>query len=234
MNFRNSVIKIFDKIFDKLYTRYQMSKENELRKKLKFIGKNVVFGKNIRIINPEFVSIGDETHIDDNVLIIAYNNNLLAEIKYRRLKIPNNLNETLDQYKLSLGEIRIGKNCHIGINSMIFGYGGVSIGDYFTTSPDVKIYSLNSLSYDPVENGKISYLQPYNGESPTEVGPVILGENGWLGIGAIILPNTILEKNCFVSAYSYYSGHLIENTRFSRRGIPEFSKRFDNDRKNNK
>lgn len=209
--------------------RMDLYKSSQLKRKLKYVGNNVEIGRNVKIINPEFVSIGDDTRIDDNTIIIACPSNIMDRISYRKLKVPENYQEQIKRYNIDIGEVIIGKNCHIGYNNMIFGYGGVLISDYFTTSPDVKIYSLNSLSNDPFDKGIISYVQPYTGESPTEMGPVVLGENSWLAIGVVVLPNTIVEKNCFITAYSIFSGYLEENKKVSTKRELKITNRFTYD-----
>ncbi|WP_336837845.1 hypothetical protein [Sphingobacterium siyangense] len=222
---KKQILIFLNKVIDKIEKSRKNYKLSILKSNLKYIGENVQFGDNVKIVNPQYVSIGNNTSIDDNVLIIGAPSTIIKDISFRKLSISEHYNN-LDFEKCQIGEVNIGENCHIGINNMLFGYGGITIDSFSTTSPDVKIYSLNSLAFDPENIKRVTYLQPYSGESPTEIGPVFLAENTWLGIGTIILPGTAIKKNSFVTSNSIFKGILNENDKFSFKFEKHYSKRF--------
>lgn len=190
------------------------------KKRLKYLGKSVIIDTGVFIDGAEFISIGENTHIDKNCILVAAPADL--DLSYRYLKKRANPDFTGGR-----GSITIGKECHISQNAMIYGYGGVQIGDFCVMSADSKIYSLTSMAYNPCDKSEIVSIVPYSGKSPTLEGAVVMGDNAWIGIGVVVSPGVTLGKNSFVKSYSLVNGSFDENTYAG--GIPavEIRKRFD-------
>lgn len=93
--------------------------------KLKNMGENVKIGTGVKIVNPQFVSIGDNVTIYDDVTIIARgeggveigNGSYICERVY------------LDTETVDYGYIRIGSAVYIGTGTTLFGHKGLEIGD---------------------------------------------------------------------------------------------------------
>ena len=93
--------------------------------KLKKMGEKVKIGTGVKIINPQYVSIGDNVTIYDDVTIIARgeggveigNGSYLCERVY------------LDTETADEGYIRIGRSVYIGTGTTLFGHKGLEIGD---------------------------------------------------------------------------------------------------------
>ena len=85
-------------------------------KKLKFrhVGKNVSISDKASFYRPEKISIGDNSRIDDFVVVSAGD-----------------------------GGINIGKNIHIAVFSSLMGKGNITIEDYANFSSRVSVYSSN-------------------------------------------------------------------------------------------
>ncbi len=83
--------------------------------RLRSCGFPVFIGKNVKIYQPNKVSIGSHVSIYDGVIISAGN-----------------------------GEVVIGSNTHIDAYSVIRGDGGVYIGNYCAIASGVKIYSISN------------------------------------------------------------------------------------------
>lgn len=159
------------------------------RRRLKSCGRDVCIDSGVYIIHPEKVTIGDNVWLDKRVILIAGE----AQITGRPSRnFPNSA------YSGQAGEIRIGSDSHIGIDTLIQGHGGVSIGREFTTSAGCKIYSMSN---DP---GK---CRTGTMKDPAYVmKPVVIGDNVWLGLNVVVLgchihddvfirPNTVVYRD---------------------------------------
>lgn len=174
------------------------------KKRLKHLGKNVIIDTGVFITGAEYISIGDNTHIDKNCILVGAPSDL--DLSYRILvELPN------EDFKKEKGSITIGKECHISQNVMIYGYGGVDIGDYVALSTDTKVYSLTSLPFNPYDKSEVTTLMPFSGRSPTLIGAVVLDRNSWLGISCIVQPGITIKENAFVESNSVVSSSLNEN-----------------------
>ena len=78
------------------------------------IGKNVHIYSDLFSKEPYMISIGDDTTISGNVTLVTHD---------------NSISKYLPQYTDTFGRINIGKNCFIGMGSMIMS--GVTLGDNF-------------------------------------------------------------------------------------------------------
>ena len=174
------------------------------KKRLKHLGKNVIIDTGVFITGAEYISIGDNTHIDKNCILVGAPSDL--DLSYRILvELPN------EDFKKEKGSITIGKECHISQNVMIYGYGGVEISDYVALSADTKVYSLTSLPFNPYDRKEIAKVTSFSGRSLTFLGAVVIGNNSWLGIGCIVQPCVTIGANTFVESYSVISNPLEEN-----------------------
>ena len=99
----------FEKIID-LKNLMDAIKKNEKyffnKKDLKFLGKNTIIGKTVRIRKPEKVSIGENTIVDDFIYFLCNENR-------KKLSVGRKVINGGDQI------IEIGDNVDIGANSTI-------------------------------------------------------------------------------------------------------------------
>lgn len=82
--------------------------------------------------------------------------------------------------------VKIGNNCHINHEVFIDGRAGVTIGNNTSISHYVKIVTGSHDIYSQNFSPKFS--------------PVIIGNNVWIGIGAIILPGVCIGDGAVVAA----------------------------------
>jgi acetyltransferase-like isoleucine patch superfamily enzyme len=175
------------------------------KKHLKCLGKNVLFDTGVFIYGMPFVSIGDNTHIDKNCIIVGSSPTL--DLSYRAIKVKENNFGVINK-----GEVYIGAHCHISQNTMIYGYGGVYIGNNCVMSADSKIYSLTSMPTNPHDETEIISIVPYDGISPTLMGKVVLEDNVWLGLNVVVSPGITIGKNSFVRSNSFVMESFEENS----------------------
>lgn len=95
------------------------------RTQLGSAGKNLKIGRNVKIVNPQYIHLGDDVSISDDVTLIARgpggitvgNHVWLEERVY------------LDTQTADEGYIRIGDMVYIGTGTTMFGHVGLEIGD---------------------------------------------------------------------------------------------------------
>ena len=100
--------------------------------------------------------------------------------------------------------VRLGNNIMLNHGTMIFAGGGVSIGDDVVVGPGSLILTGN-------HKGEKFY-------GSTDLQPVSIGSNVWLGARAVVTPGTTIGDNVIVSAGSVVTGDVPDNTIFG--GVP--------------
>lgn len=205
-----SIIPIFDELYRSWIRNLDGSLGQRLRyryykKRLSHLGKKVKFDTGVFITGAKYISIGDNTEIDKNCILVGAPSDL--DISNRYVKMRSN-----SDYTGKRGFINIGSDCHISQNTMVYGYGGVKIGNNSVLSAGAKVYSLTSMAYNPYDKSEIVSIVPYSGKSPTLEGAVVLEDNVWIGIDTVISPGVTIKKNSFVKGYSIVNNSFEENT----------------------
>lgn len=207
-------ISHYNSYFDEIYRSLIRWLDGELGRKLRYcyykkklnsLGNGVIIDTGVFIDGAEFISIGDNTHIDKNCILVGSSPSL--DLSHRYLKVRRN-----NHYTRSRGQITIGRDCHISQNTMLYGYGGIFIGDNSTLSSGTKLYSLTSMAYNPYNMHEVVSIVPYSGKSPTLEGPIFLGNNVWVGIDCIVSPGVTLDDNTFVRSQSIVNSSFAENS----------------------
>lgn len=179
---------------------------NFYKRKLKYLGKNVTINEGVYILNPEHISVGENTWIDKNVILAAGK----PQKGERKFFWKNNKN-----YNGQIGELQIGKGCHIAPNAIIQAHGGVEIGDYAGVASSGKIYSMSAHYRNlETENGvlyKFTPRAPQN-EQYLIIGPIVMEDNTGLGLNSVILPGVTIGKNSWVGINSYVRNNIPPNS----------------------
>jgi maltose O-acetyltransferase len=115
-------------------------------------------------------------------------------------KCGKNVNVEKGAYFGFGSSVEIGDNSGIGINCHI--YGPVSIGCDVMMAPDVVILTKNH-KYDRLDI-------PMRLQGATEVKPVIIKDDVWIGIRSIILPGVEISKGVIVGAGSVVTKNIPE------------------------
>lgn len=137
------------------------------------IGKGSYIHRPYKLMNPEFLSIGDDTDIHANAYITPLKE--YAEIKYNP-------------------EIKIGSRVYIGRYAYFVAINSIVIEDGCVLSEYVYITD-NAHGLDP-DKGPIM-KQPLESK-----GPVHIGCNCFLGFRASVMPGVTLGDHCVVGANS--------------------------------
>ena len=95
------------------------------RTKLRSAGKNLKIGRGVKIVNPQYISLGDDVFIGDNVTLIARGPKGITV--GNRIWLQDRV--YLDTETADNGYIQIGDMVYIGTGSTLFGHQGLEIGD---------------------------------------------------------------------------------------------------------
>jgi acetyltransferase-like isoleucine patch superfamily enzyme len=107
--------------------------------------------------------------------------------------------------KASEGPVRIGERTDIGVGCFIGGYKpGIEIGNDCLISPNVSIIGVN-YRYDRVD-------QTFREQGVESKGPIRIGNNVWIGVGAVILDNAEIGDGVIVAPNSVVSGKIAPNS----------------------
>jgi len=162
------------------------------------VGKGVVFGRGITLRHPKKIVIGDNTFIDDNVVLDAkgeqnrgiaigshayIGRNTILSCKEGSIILDDYCNISANCHLLSETEIRLGKYCFLAGQCYLVAGGNHSFED--TTVP---------IMFQP------SYSK----------GGITVGEDVWLGAGVIVLDGADIGRGTVVGAGSVVTDVLPE------------------------
>lgn len=106
--------------------------------------------------------------------------------------------------------ICFGENCEVNMNCTFLDDNRIVIGDNALIAPNVQIYtafhptSAADRFGPPREDGSFSFCK-------TQTAPVIIGDNVWIGGGAIILPGVTIGDNVVIGAGSVVTKDILSD-----------------------
>ena len=126
------------------------------------------------------ITIGEGTEIMDGVLILSYG-----------------------------GDIKIGKRCSINPYNILYGHGGLTIGD------DVMIAGATMII--PNNHNYSDLTTPLSKQGSTHKG-ITIQDNVWIAHGCSILDGVVIETGAIVAAGAVVTKNVLKNTIVG--GIP--------------
>lgn len=107
--------------------------------------------------------------------------------------------------------IFFGNNCEVNMNCTFLDDNIIRIGDNALIAPNVQIYT----AFHPTnardrfgeakEDGSFAFCK-------TQTAPVIIGDNVWIGGGAILMPGVTIGNNVVIGAGSVVTKDIPDNT----------------------
>lgn len=170
--------------------------------RLRQLGDRVTIEPGVYFQRPEFIEIGDNCWIDRGVMILAGPDNSNREKILRENPL----------FPGQPGVVHIGKNVHIGPNSIISGIAaGVHISDDCGLSAGARVYAFSHHYRSRQDPSKKVHFGPRKAaETQCLVeGSIFLGENTGVALNAVILPGTALLPDSFVSVNSVVIGGVF-------------------------
>ena len=191
---------------------------NYYKSKCKYLGRNVRIEQGAVIINPQFISIGDNTWIDKYAILEAGQNFKKDNLRGRLWKNPD--------FDLEEGELKIGLNCHIAPFCIIYAQAGVSIGDNSAFGSGVKIYSISNVPSDPQDPSQEIYFTPLRKESAYYYAPIVIKDNVGISVNSIILSGVTIEEKSFVAPSSVVMTRVKSNSYVAGNPARKIRERF--------
>lgn len=189
------------------------------KNRLKYLGDGATIDVGVHIQNPQYVSIGENTWIDRNVIILA------GPYSARGREIIERSNSN---YHLSKGEVWIGKGCHIANNSIISGLAGVYIGDLTCLSSGCKVYSF-SHHYRSAASPRKKVTFGSRTPNETQVliaGPIVIQKNVALASDVFVLPGVTIGQDVFARIRTVINEDVEENLIVAGNPMKVIRKRF--------
>ena len=190
------------------------------KRRLKFLGQGVRIDCSVHLQTPSLISIDDNCWIDRGVLLLA---GLDQSNRRRRWSGP--------VPEEGRGEIRIGRNVHIGAYSIVSGIdAGVIIGNDCTLSSHVKMFAF-SHDYrfaDRPDDRSCAFGSMVSLERQSLIaGQIELGDNVGVATSVVVLPGVQIGKDSFVGVGAVVShGEFPENSRIAGQPAKVVGSRF--------
>lgn len=178
--FTNAFAAMSDK--EQIYKAIIMNTDSEAAAELrrtyyatrfKSMGSNVTIGTGVKIVNPQYISIGDNVKISDHATIIARgpggitlgNNVCINDRVYLDSERDN-------------GYITVGDDVYIGTGTTLFGHVGLEIGEHSLLAQNITITPYSHIFEDPDD-----YIINQGGNTRK----VTIGRDVYLGMNVCVL-----------------------------------------------
>lgn len=148
-------------------------------------GNNFLIEFPFKILNPNYISVGKRFRV----------------FKGSRIECISAYGEQVFNPQLIIGNnVTINNNVHIGVVNKVIIEDNVLLASYVYIS-----------DHSHGDYGTLLNTNPNVAPSKREIistGPVIIGENSWIGEGVKILPNVTIGKGCIVGANAVVSRNI--------------------------
>jgi len=171
-------------------------RQNYWSKRLRNMGARVRIDTGVFFQNPSYISLGENTWIDKNTIIMAGVDKSTRE----KIVLKN------EDFIFEKGSVFIGSNVHIPPFCIVSGIdSGVYISDGCGLAANCKIYAFSHhyRSVKDPQNRKIIFgSMAAHQEQCMMSGPVFLGKNVGLALNSVVLPGVSILEDSFVSINS--------------------------------
>ena len=159
------------------------------KSKLKHMGENVRIGVGVKIVNPGFISLGDNVRIADHCTLIARGEGGIT--------IGDNVNINdrvyLDTESSETGYIKIENDVYIGTGTTLFGHKGLEIGDHVLMAQNITLTPYSHIFDDPDSN-----IITQGGHSKK----VVIGRDSYIGMRSTIMYSGDIGEGSVIGAGS--------------------------------
>jgi galactoside O-acetyltransferase len=172
-------------------------------RRVKSMGSNVVFDVGVQLVNPEYMTFGDNILIDKYVVLTAGPSESGGRVVGHKANA---------YFRHAEGELVIGDYVHIAQHVVINGHGGVEIGRYSGVSSGSRIYSLSHHHRNPNDRSdqklyRFSPLVPLEDQALIS-GPVVVCENAGIATNVVVLPGATVREDAWVGVGSVVMGEV--------------------------
>lgn len=192
--FENAPEEVKESLYKHLFMHDNSDYSREIRtqyykKVLRHLGENVEIDADVKIINPQWISIGDNCHIMGGTTMIARGE--------RGITIGDNVwikeNVLLDTERADDGYINIENNVYIGTGTTLFGHVGLDIYEYSLLAQNITCTPYSHIFNDPED----MIIRQGGHTLPVKIGP-----DAYIGMGVDIMYTGSVGKGSVVGAGS--------------------------------
>ena len=156
---------------------------------LKYMGDNVRIGAGVKIVNPQYISLGNNVTVGDGCTLIARgpggitleDNVALQDRVY------------LDTERAEEGYITVGRSTYIGTGTTLFGHVGLEIGDHVLMAQNITLTPYSHIFEDPNTN-----IIKQGGHTAK----VEIGRDAYVGMGTCIMYSGSIGEGSVIGAGS--------------------------------
>ena len=159
------------------------------RTKLKFMGENVKIGAGVKLVNPEFISLGNDVEIKDGCTLLARGEGGITLGD----KVAVQERVYLDTERVATGYIKVGRGSYIGTGTTLFGHVGLEIGEDCLLAQNITLTPYSHIYDDPE---RIIYSQGGHCEKVT------IGNDCYLGMGVCVMYSGNIGEGSVIGAGS--------------------------------
>lgn len=159
------------------------------RTQLKFMGKNVKIGRNVKFVNPQYISIGDDVTICDDATLIARGPGGITLGAH----VTINDRVYLDTERPDDGYIHVENDVYIGTGTTLFGHRGLEIGDHCLLAQNITLTPYSHIYDDPDRN-----IIEQGGHCEK----VTIGRDTYIGMRCTVMYSGNIGEGCVIGAGS--------------------------------
>lgn len=149
------------------------------------VGTGVLVSRHACFYSPENIHLGNHVRIDDFCVLSAGG---------------------------GPGRITLGNYVHLSCSVLLYGAGGIGIGDYAAVSSRCAVYSLSD---DFSGKTPANPMLPSGVRRNVSLDPVVIGEHVVVGTASTLLPGVTLATGCAIGAHSLVQGSCREWSLYS-------------------
>lgn len=172
------------------------------------IARNVFVGKKVKVLEKRHLSIGEKTRLQDGVYIDALSRE--GVVMGNAVVIGRNTRIECTGGLQSIGKgVKIGNRTTFGNDCFFGAAGGIEIGDDVVAGQYIRFHS---------ENHNYSDLTRLIREQGVTHQGIKIGNNCWIGAGAVFLDGSELGEGCVVGANAVVTKQFPDNVVIG--GVP--------------
>lgn len=159
------------------------------RSQLKFMGEDVRIGAGVKIVNPQYISLGNGVVVGDGCTLIARGpGGITLE---DRVALQDRV--YLDTERVEEGYIRIGRSSYIGTGTTLFGHVGLEIGDHVLMAQNITLTPYSHIFEEPA----IDIIKQGG-----HTAKVVIGRDVYIGMGVNIMYSGGIGEGSVIGAGS--------------------------------
>ena len=159
------------------------------RSQLKFMGEDVRIGAGVKIVNPQYISLGNGVVVGDGCTLIARGpGGITLE---DRVALQDRV--YLDTERVEEGYIRIGRSSYIGTGTTLFGHVGLEIGDHVLMAQNITLTPYSHVFEEPA----IDIIKQGG-----HTAKVVIGRDVYIGMGVNIMYSGGIGEGSVIGAGS--------------------------------